>query len=110
MRMRVTLIFLTQFVAVAALAQTAADGPATGGGQVSEPQGGQAGGALEAYARGDYASVVSVLEGPFKAGQASIQHRLILARAYVHLGRKDDALGVLKSVHADDRENGRPTA
>jgi len=62
--------------------------------------------ALEKYARGDYAGAAAMLEGPYRKGGTSIQHRLILARAYIHLGRGEDALAVLQSVHADDRENG----
>ena len=70
------------------------------------PPPGPADQAVATYARGDYGAVVNLLEGPYKAGKASIQHRLILARAYLHLQRPDDALAVLKSIHADDRENG----
>jgi len=62
--------------------------------------------ALEKYARGEYAAAAGMLEGPYKEGPTSIQHRLILARAYIHVGRRDEALAVLKSVHADDKENG----
>jgi tetratricopeptide (TPR) repeat protein len=62
--------------------------------------------ALEKYARGDYAGAAALLEAPYKQGGSSIQLRLILARAYIHLDRAADALAVLKSIHADDKENG----
>jgi len=61
--------------------------------------------AVKTYARGDYAGVVKLLEPAYRSGSANIQQRLILARAQLHLGRTDDALGVLKSVLASDREN-----
>jgi tetratricopeptide (TPR) repeat protein len=61
--------------------------------------------ALKTYARGDYAAVVAMLDGPYKEGKAGIQERLILARAYLHLQRGDEALAVLRSVLQSDREN-----
>jgi len=60
---------------------------------------------VKAYARADYQRVVELLAPKYLARQANIQQRLILARAYLHLQRPDDALGVLKSVLATDREN-----
>ncbi|HUS44529.1 MAG TPA: tetratricopeptide repeat protein [Phycisphaerae bacterium] len=60
---------------------------------------------LKTYARGDYEAVVRMLEGPYKEGQAKIQERLILARALLHLERRDEALKVLRSVLDSDREN-----
>lgn len=65
----------------------------------------QAGEPVEVYARGDYAGVVALLEPTFKDGKAKIQDRLLLARAYRHLSRSDDALAVLRSVLASDKEN-----
>jgi len=61
--------------------------------------------AIEVYARGDYAGVVKLLEPDHKAGKASIQQRLLLARAYLHLDRSPDGLAVLRSVLESDREN-----
>ncbi len=61
--------------------------------------------AVRVYARGDYAGVVKLLAPIHAAGKANIQQRLILARAQLHLNRRDDALGVLKSVLAADKEN-----
>ena len=61
--------------------------------------------ALEVYARGDYAGAVELLVGPYEDGSANIQQRILLARAYLHLDRKDDALPVLRSVLELDREN-----
>ncbi|NQT86327.1 tetratricopeptide repeat protein, partial [bacterium] len=61
--------------------------------------------AIEVYARGDYAGVVKLLEPDHKAGKASIQQRLLLARAYLHLDRSSDGLAVLRSVLDSDREN-----
>ncbi len=61
--------------------------------------------ALRTYARGDYEAVVKALERSYRAGEASIQERLILARAYLHLGRSPQALGVLRSVIETDAEN-----
>jgi len=66
--------------------------------------------ALKTYARGDYEGVVKMLEGPAKEGQAKIQERLILARALLHLERKDEALAVLRSVLDSDRENPEASA
>ncbi|MDK1030539.1 MAG: tetratricopeptide repeat protein [Planctomycetia bacterium] len=60
---------------------------------------------LKVYARGDYATVVKSLEPLYQAGSAKIQQRLLLARAYLHLDRTDDALGALRSVLKTDREN-----
>jgi tetratricopeptide (TPR) repeat protein len=62
--------------------------------------------ALEVYARGDHAGAAKLLEGAYKSGGASIQHRLLLGRCYLHLGRADDALAAIKSVLALDAENG----
>jgi tetratricopeptide (TPR) repeat protein len=61
--------------------------------------------ALKVYARGDYEGVVKLLEGRYKSGSAKIQEHLLLARAYLHLERSDDALGVLRAVLERDREN-----
>ncbi len=61
--------------------------------------------AVKTYARGDYAGAVKLLEPTYRSGEANIQQRLILARSYQHLGRGDDALGVLQSVLASDKEN-----
>ena len=66
--------------------------------------------ALKTYARGDYEGVVKMLEGPYKEGQAKIQERLILARALLHLERKDEALAALRSVLDSDRENPEASA
>jgi len=60
---------------------------------------------VKVYARGDYAGVIKLLEPKYHTTEANIQQRLILARAYLHLGRADDALGVLKSVLKSDRES-----
>jgi tetratricopeptide (TPR) repeat protein len=59
------------------------------------------------YARGDYAGVVKLLAARVRRdpNAASIQHRLILARAQLHLDRDEQALAVLRSVLATDREN-----
>ena len=64
-----------------------------------------AGEAIEVYARGDYPAVVKLLEPSYKAGKARIQERLLLARAHLHLGHSQQALGVLRSVLDSDREN-----
>ncbi len=61
--------------------------------------------ALKVYARGDYEGVVKLLEGRYKSGSANIQEHLLLARAYLHLERSDNALGVLRAVLEQDREN-----
>ncbi|MFP4057815.1 MAG: tetratricopeptide repeat protein [Candidatus Brocadiia bacterium] len=61
--------------------------------------------ALEVYARGDYAAVVELLEPAYRAGEAKIQDRLLLARAYLHLDRSEEGLAVLRSVLESDREN-----
>jgi tetratricopeptide (TPR) repeat protein len=61
--------------------------------------------ALKVYARGDYAAVVKMLEGRYKAGSANIQEHLLLARAYLHLDRPEPALDVLRAVLERDREN-----
>ena len=66
--------------------------------------------ALKAYARGEYAAVVAMLEGPYGEGKAGIQERLILARAHLHLARGDEALAVLRSVLESDRENPEASA
>jgi len=60
---------------------------------------------VKVYARGDYAGVVEALAAKQQAGKANIQERLILARSYLHLNRRDEALAVLKSVLAADKEN-----
>jgi len=62
-------------------------------------------GLVEVYARGDYASVVRLLEPKYLAEKTNIQERIILARAYLHLERADDTLAVLKTVLNIDREN-----
>ncbi|MHC4658844.1 MAG: tetratricopeptide repeat protein, partial [Planctomycetota bacterium] len=62
-------------------------------------------GAIEVYARGDYAGAVKLLEPKYRAEKINIQERIILARAYLHLERADDALAALKSVLDIDREN-----
>ncbi len=62
-------------------------------------------GPVEVYARGDYASVVRLLEPKYLAEKTNIQERIILARAYLHLERADDTLAVLKTVLNIDREN-----
>ncbi|MBN1917712.1 MAG: tetratricopeptide repeat protein [Verrucomicrobia bacterium] len=61
--------------------------------------------ALEAYARGDYAGVVKLVEKSVRDGSAGIQEHLLLARAYLHLDRNNDALGVLRTVIERDHEN-----
>ena len=61
--------------------------------------------ALETYARGDYAAVVRLLAPLHEAGNASIQQGLLLARSYVHLGRRTDARVALVDVLESDREN-----
>jgi len=61
--------------------------------------------AVKVYARGEYAKAAKMLEPAYRAGKAGIQDRLILARAYLHLGRDRDALAVLKSVLKTDPEN-----
>jgi len=61
--------------------------------------------ALEAYARGDYPAVVARITPEYEAGTASIQHRLLLVRAMLHLDTPDDARAVLQSVLDSDREN-----
>ena len=48
---------------------------------------------------------MKLLEGRYKSGSAKIQEHLLLARAYLHLERSDDALGVLRAVLERDREN-----
>ena len=68
-------------------------------------RGAQAGEPVEVYARGDYQGVVALLEPAHREGKAKIQERLLLARAYIHLARADDALGVLRSVLESDKEN-----
>ena len=60
---------------------------------------------LEVYARGDYAGVVKLVEKSVRDGSAGIQEHLLLARAYLHLDRDKDALGVLRAVLERDREN-----
>jgi len=60
---------------------------------------------IEVYARGDYAEAARLLEPGYREGKAKIQERLLLARAYLHLNRSDDALAVLRSVLDSDREN-----
>jgi tetratricopeptide (TPR) repeat protein len=62
-------------------------------------------GPLEVYARGDYAGAVEMLEPKYRAEKTNIQERIILARAYLHLERADEALEVLKSVLNIDPEN-----
>ncbi|MHC4665588.1 MAG: tetratricopeptide repeat protein [Planctomycetota bacterium] len=62
-------------------------------------------GPVEVYARGDYAGAVRLLEPKYRAEKMNIQERIILGRAYLHLGQADDALVVLKSVLNIDREN-----
>ena len=61
--------------------------------------------AIQSYARGDYEGAVEQLEPAYQAGEASIQQRLLLARAYVHLGRSEEGLVVLNSVLETDSEN-----
>ena len=61
--------------------------------------------ALRLYARGDYAAVVRLLQGPYRHGQARIQERLLLARALLHLHRTSQAQAVLSSVLESDAEN-----
>ena len=61
--------------------------------------------AVAVYARGDYAGVVKLLEPGYRAGTAKIQERLLLARAWLHLRRPDDALAALRAVLDSDREN-----
>jgi len=61
--------------------------------------------AVEVYARGDYAGAVKILAPLHAAGKANIQQRLILTRAYLHLGKDNQALSVLRSVLKTDREN-----
>ncbi|MCK4292907.1 MAG: tetratricopeptide repeat protein [Planctomycetes bacterium] len=62
-------------------------------------------GPVEVYARGDYVGAVRLLEPKYLAEKVNIQERIILGRAYLHLGRTDDALAALKSVLNIDREN-----
>jgi len=61
--------------------------------------------ALKVYARGEYARAAKMLEPAYRAGKAGIQDRLILARAYLHMGQDDTALAVLRSVLKTDPEN-----
>jgi len=61
--------------------------------------------AIETYVRGDYAAVVTLLGPAYQDGTASIQQRLLLARARLHLGQPAEALAVLQSVLETDREN-----
>jgi len=61
--------------------------------------------AVEVYARGDYAGAVKLLAPLHAAGKANIQQRLILARAYLHLGKDAQSLTVLRSVLDTDKEN-----
>jgi len=61
--------------------------------------------AIKTYARGDYDAAARMLEPSYRAGKAGIQDRLILARAYLHLGRPDESLAVLKNVLDSDKEN-----
>ncbi len=61
--------------------------------------------ALKLYARGDYAAVVRMLQGPCRRGQGRIQDRLLLARAQLHLHREAEALAILESVLESDAEN-----
>ena len=74
-------------------------------GQQTRPSTRPAGEAVKIYGRGDYAGVVRLLGPVHRGGKANIQQRLILARAYLHVQRSDDALAVLKSVLAADKEN-----
>ena len=67
-------------------------------------------GAIQAYARGDYSTVVNQLEPDYRLGQAGIQERLLLARAYLHLGRPDDSLAALRSFWKATRRIPRQTA
>ena len=69
------------------------------------PARGQTPNAVDVYARGDYAGVVAMLEPKVRADSASIQQRLILSRAYLHLGRKGDATSALRLVLAAAPEN-----
>jgi len=87
---------------------TPATSPATsqpGGQAASIPAVGENIEAIKTYARGDYEAAAKMLEPSYRAGKAGIQDRLILARAYLHLGRPDESLGVLKNVLDSDREN-----
>ena len=61
--------------------------------------------AIKTYARGDYAAAAKMLQDAYAAGRAGIQDRLILARAYLHLQKTDEAFAVLKNVLDSDKEN-----
>lgn len=57
------------------------------------------------YARGQYAKVIELLEPKHKEEKCSIQERILLARAFLHLDKTDASLPVLKSVLETDGEN-----
>ncbi|MFB3892516.1 MAG: tetratricopeptide repeat protein [Phycisphaerae bacterium] len=61
--------------------------------------------AIKTYARGDYEQAAAMLEKAYRANRTGIQDRLILARAYVHLKKPDQALEILKNVLDTDKEN-----
>jgi len=57
------------------------------------------------YARGQYQKVIELLEQKHKEEKCSIQERILLARAFLHVGKTDKALPVLTSVLKTDAEN-----
>jgi tetratricopeptide (TPR) repeat protein len=91
----------------AATATTTAAAATTGGEAAAPvlPTVGENVEAIKTYARGDYEAAARMLEVAYKAGRTGIQDRLILARAYLHLARTEDALAVLKNVLDSDKEN-----
>jgi tetratricopeptide (TPR) repeat protein len=60
---------------------------------------------LEAYARGDYCSVIDRLEPIRLQGNANIQQRILLGRSYLRLGRLDESLRAFESVLAEDADS-----
>ena len=95
----------TSPAAPAGEAATQASRPAAPGTEPVPPAVGENVEAIKTYARGDFQMAATMLEQAHRAGKAGIQDRLILARAYLHLGRGDDALAVLKNVLDSDKEN-----
>lgn len=85
-------------VTICLIALLTAAGPA----RAAEPEQPEA---LALYARGEYQAVVARLEPVYRAGGAGIQERLLLARAFLHVDRRDDGMAVLESVLQTDAEN-----